>query len=220
MGREEKNILAIQKTLDVEEDIWSPALGLRGKIDASVHAIVQPAPIDPAFRKFVKLKGVIDESKTREGSAPFEIKTGRAAAAMEHRAQTMLYTLLLSERTATPVPSGLLYYTQTSEVIEVPAARNEVRGLVTTRNQLAGWTSMRGRKWDTERKGRAQMEALVDGDDLALEKASGEADLVDDGPFLPPPIDDERVCSRCYALDTCMLFRRVKLHTGRRQIYG
>jgi hypothetical protein len=29
---------------------------------------------------------------------PFEIKTGRAVGVMEHRAQTMLYTLLMEER--------------------------------------------------------------------------------------------------------------------------
>jgi DNA replication ATP-dependent helicase Dna2 len=27
--------------------------------------------------------------------------------------------------------------------------------------------------------------------------------------FLPPTIDDERTCKRCYALDTCMLYRKV-----------
>jgi DNA replication ATP-dependent helicase Dna2 len=35
-------------------------------------------------------------------------------------------------------------------------------------------------------------------------------------PFLPPTIDDERTCKRCYALDTCMLYRKVSspLHSS------
>jgi DNA replication ATP-dependent helicase Dna2 len=121
----------------------------------------------------------------------------------------MLYSLLLSERTAAPVPSGLLYYTQNDEVIEVSTARNEVRALVGVRNTLADWTSKRGRKWDAAKKTQARMEVRMDEDDLILEKSGAEPEP-DDGPYLPPPIDEERACTHCYALDTCMLIRRVR----------
>lgn len=32
---------------------------------------------------------------------------------------------------------------------------------------------------------------------------------VEELPILPPTIDDERECSKCYASDACMLYRRV-----------
>ncbi|EEB95383.1 hypothetical protein MPER_05657, partial [Moniliophthora perniciosa FA553] len=37
---------------------------------------------------------------------------------------------------------------------------------------------------------------------------SGSISTVSQEPFLPPTIDDERTCKRCYSLDTCMLYRK------------
>lgn len=128
------------------------------------------------------------------GPKPFEIKTGRAIAAMEHRAQTMLYTLLTAERYGVEVNTGLLYYTQTEEVVRVPASRNELRGLFIARNEMASYM-MR----------RTQQHSGGQDDDMDVEDASAPK------PFLPPTIDDERTCKRCYALDTCMLYRKVCL---------
>lgn len=73
--------LAITSTLGVEDDIWSPRFGLKGKIDVSTSSAV-----------------VDSVGFTRRGTTPFEIKTGRTSAGMEHRAQTMLYTLLMTDR--------------------------------------------------------------------------------------------------------------------------
>lgn len=100
---------------------------------------------------------------------------------MEHRAQTMLYTLLTSERYGVEVPSGLLYYTQSEEVVRVPAGRNELRGLIGARNEMAAYMMRR----------------------------HGKAALSEAEPFLPPTIDDERTCKRCFVLDACMLYRKV-----------
>jgi DNA replication ATP-dependent helicase Dna2 len=113
---------------------------------------------------------------------PFEIKTGRSVAGMEHRAQTMLYTLLAAERYGVEVPSGLLYYTQSEEVVRVPQSRNELRALIGARNEMASYMTRRNTH-------------------------SKEQEIEE--PFLPPTIDDERLCKRCYAVDTCMLFRKV-----------
>ena len=91
---------------------------------------------------------------------PFEFKTGRSLPGLEHRAQTMLllYTLLASERFGIDVPNGLLYYTQTDTVVRVPRGRNELRGLVVARNELAGYMIRRiGR--ETEIAARKRSEA-------------------------------------------------------------
>ncbi|KAF9222302.1 Dna2-domain-containing protein [Gyrodon lividus] len=165
----QNSLLAITALHDVEEDIWSPTYGLKGKLDASVQAVISESTIDKSVKK---------EPLLSTHTMPFEIKTGRSIAGMEHRAQTMLYTLLAEERYGVEVPSGLLYYTQSEEVMRVPRGKNELRGLINARNDMA-----------------AHMMRRVN---------QGKAPE----PFLPPTIDDERVCKKCYALDTCMLYRK------------
>lgn len=189
-GRGESSLLAISQIYDIEEDIWSPAYGLKGKIDASVEAVV--TEIDDGSTPFTRAAPKV---QTTASPMPFEIKTGRSVAGMEHRAQTMLYTLLMGERYGTEIPSGLLYYTQSEEVVRVPAARNELRALLVARNDMAGHMMSRLRA-----KG-----ALSSPED----DGEGIPDVSDLESFLPPTIDDNRTCGKCFALDTCMLFRRV-----------
>lgn len=197
--RGETSLLAIPHLYDIEEDIWSPTYGLKGKIDASVEAIVHD--VDDSSTPFARSAPQV---KKYSSPMPFEIKTGRAVAGMEHRAQTMLYTLLMGERYGTEVPSGLLYYTQSEEVVRVPAARNEIRALMAMRNEMAGYMMRRLRA-------TAYLSGRADDD-------SDEKDVTESvEPFLPPTIDDNRTCGKCYVLDTCMLYRKVrrtKLDTG------
>jgi DNA replication ATP-dependent helicase Dna2 len=121
---------------------------------------------------------------------PLELKTGRSTQVMEHRAQTILYTLLMEERYRTPVPSGLLYYTQSDEVVRVPRTVNETRALIQKRNEMA----------------RYMMRRASTGDKYSRKTTS----LKDVEDFLPPTINDARVCGRCYVVDTCMLYRKVR----------
>lgn len=158
----------MSELLDVEEDIWSPTYGLKGKLDATVQTTISHTT--------PKGKLAFSEHILTHGPKPLEIKTGRATAGMEHRAQTMLYTLLAQERYGIDVSSGLLYYTQSDEVVQVPATRNELRGLILGRNEMAMYMMRRQTK--------------------SMEH------------FLPPTIDDERICKRCYSLDLCMLYRK------------
>jgi DNA replication ATP-dependent helicase Dna2 len=156
--------------------------GLKGKIDATVQAVISgPSTTKP---------GTI---VTTGGPKPFEIKTGRTVAGMEHRAQTMLYTLLAAERYGVEVDSGLLYYTQTDEVVCVPASRNELRGLIQARNEMAAYM-MRRSRW-VERNEKSCSSGDIEG--------LGEVEA-----FLPPTIDDPRVCNKCHSLDICMLYRK------------
>lgn len=131
-----------------------------------------------------------------ETPLPLEIKTGRAIAGMEHRAQTMLYTLLISERYGVDVQDGLLFYTQSEggDVIRVPRGRNEIRGLIVARNEVAAYMWKRLRNSKSRKDGKMPV--------LQVEPGLKEE------PFLPPPVDDERICKRCYAQDACFLFRK------------
>lgn len=89
--------LAISGLHDIEESIWSPKWGMKGKVDASVHAKVVVAAKPERGSASKALTSVPGEDEDDEPK-PFEIKTGRAVGVMEHRAQTMLYTLLMEER--------------------------------------------------------------------------------------------------------------------------
>lgn len=49
----------------------------------------------------------------------------------------------------------------------------------------------------------------LDGDD-SLPPLSSQGFIRDVESFLPPTIDSPRECKTCYAVDTCMLFRKVQ----------
>lgn len=72
--------LSVNKLLEVEEHIWSPMYGLKGNIDATVQVACNEGDGD---------KNLI---------VPLELKTGNKETNQAHRAQTALYTLLLSDR--------------------------------------------------------------------------------------------------------------------------
>jgi DNA replication ATP-dependent helicase Dna2 len=82
-----------------------------------------------------------------------------------------------NEFSGVEIPSGLLYYTQAEEVIEVPRASRELRSLLVRRNDLAEHLMRRQRKEVTDS-------------------------------FLPKSLEDNWACSKCYAVDSCMLYRR------------
>lgn len=70
--------VAFSKILDVEEHLWSPTFGLKGMIDVSVEMKMQP--------------------NAKVLTVPLELKTGKSTRFISHRAQTTLYTLLMSDR--------------------------------------------------------------------------------------------------------------------------
>lgn len=77
-------IVSIQ---DIEENLWVPEFGVKGKVDITVQ---------------VKLDG-----KTK--IMPIELKTGRASGSEEHRGQVILYVIMMAEL-GMNVDSGLLLY--------------------------------------------------------------------------------------------------------------
>ncbi|OLL26694.1 DNA replication ATP-dependent helicase/nuclease dna2 [Neolecta irregularis DAH-3] len=121
-----KPTMCINKILDIEEHIWSPKYGLKGNIDVSIQMKLSH-PGQPA-------KTII---------APLELKTGRNSKVLHHRAQTVLYTLMMTDRYDIDVLSGVLYYMETEETIRVPALRDEIRGMIIRRNELARYISDR-----------------------------------------------------------------------------
>lgn len=81
-----KMSLSINKLLEVEEHIWSPMYGLKGNVDATVQVACHDGESD---------KNLV---------IPLELKTGNRDTNQAHRAQTALYTLLLSDRYGKKTP--------------------------------------------------------------------------------------------------------------------
>ncbi|KAF9923605.1 Tripartite DNA replication factor [Linnemannia zychae] len=123
----ESNLVCISKLLDIEENIWSPMFGLKGKIDASIQVVL----------KTVGQTNSTGEMPTQTLVVPFELKTGKKSNVLSHRAQTMLYTLLMTDRYDVDVRWGLLLYLKTGEFIRVPAPRDEIRTILMQRNDMA-----------------------------------------------------------------------------------
>ncbi|KAJ2717211.1 DNA replication endonuclease-helicase Dna2 [Coemansia spiralis] len=115
--------VAVSSILNIEENVWSPKFGLKGKVDMTVVA-----------------------RYTAQGAlvVPFELKTGRNTENAQHRAQLVLYTLLLADRYRVDIGSGLLYYPRTGEMICVPRIDDELRGLVAMRNTMTRYLSHTG----------------------------------------------------------------------------
>ncbi|XP_004470579.2 DNA replication ATP-dependent helicase/nuclease DNA2 [Dasypus novemcinctus] len=110
--------MEVIKTLDIEENIWSPRFGLKGKIDVTVGVRIHRG------------------CKTKYKIMPLELKTGKESNSIEHRSQVVLYTLLSQERRANP-EAGLLLYLRTGHMYPVPANHLDKRELLKLRNQMA-----------------------------------------------------------------------------------
>ncbi|XP_022924798.1 DNA replication ATP-dependent helicase/nuclease DNA2 isoform X1 [Cucurbita moschata] len=115
--------VSISEVIDIEEMAWAPKYGLKGMIDASV-----------------RVKVLSNYNTCVENVVPLEFKTGKVPAgqsSMEHCAQVILYTLLMSERYQKHVGYGLLYYLQSDQTQGIRVQRSDLVGLIMRRNELA-----------------------------------------------------------------------------------
>nr|XP_028682409.1 DNA replication ATP-dependent helicase/nuclease DNA2 isoform X3 [Macaca mulatta] len=110
--------IEVVKSMDIEESIWSPRFGLKGKIDVTVGVKIHRG------------------CKTKYKIMPLELKTGKESNSIEHRSQVVLYTLLSQERRADP-EAGLLLYLKTGQMYPVSANHLDKRELLKLRNQMA-----------------------------------------------------------------------------------
>ncbi|XP_060534647.1 DNA replication ATP-dependent helicase/nuclease DNA2 isoform X2 [Cylas formicarius] len=99
---------------DIEENVWCPDLGVKGKIDVSV--------------------------KSGLATMPLEVKTGRATVSLEHRAQVLLYIMMMT-KLGYNVPSGLLLYIKEGVLKEIAMTATERRDIMIMRNELAYYLS-------------------------------------------------------------------------------
>lgn len=119
----------ITEITDIEENLWIPQLGVKGKIDVSVkiHPRQQKGQISSFMLKNEKI-------------VPLELKTGRASFSMEHKGQLILYQMMLTAL-GKPTDTGLLLYLRENLMREIQGSRNEQRDLIGLRNDLSHYLS-------------------------------------------------------------------------------
>ncbi|XP_054838935.1 DNA replication ATP-dependent helicase/nuclease DNA2 [Eublepharis macularius] len=108
----------VTEILDVEENIWCPRFGLKGKIDVTAGVTIHR------------------RSRTESRIMPLELKSGKESNSIEHRSQVVLYSLLCQGRRVDP-EGGFLLYLKTGNMFPVPGNRMDRRELIKLRNQLA-----------------------------------------------------------------------------------
>ncbi|KAK0152964.1 DNA replication ATP-dependent helicase/nuclease DNA2 [Merluccius polli] len=116
-------VYTVTELADIEENMWSPRFGLKGKIDVTTHVRVHKTGRD-------------GRRVTQERVMPLELKTGKETNSIEHRSQVILYTLMLLERHVDS-EAGLLLYLKTGNLHPVAAGHMDRRELLKLRNTLA-----------------------------------------------------------------------------------
>eukprot|EP01094_Clydonella_sp_ATCC50884_P020682 TRINITY_DN4346_c0_g1_i8.p1 TRINITY_DN4346_c0_g1~~TRINITY_DN4346_c0_g1_i8.p1 ORF type:complete len:1156 (+),score=150.78 TRINITY_DN4346_c0_g1_i8:1073-4540(+) len=161
---------AITGVMATEENVWSPQFGLKGKVDATIT-----------------LRG------HGQTPIPLEFKTGKGSEHGRpiHRAQALLYTLLLSERYDTDVSTGALLYVskkqgpapkkQTSPcTIVIESKRLEIIELLKHRNVVAAHIS----RWMLgvrDREGLGETSAHRNYSSIACKENNGTCSRQHDG---------------------------------------
>uniref|UniRef100_A0A8C1PFT5 DNA replication ATP-dependent helicase/nuclease n=1 Tax=Cyprinus carpio TaxID=7962 RepID=A0A8C1PFT5_CYPCA len=105
--------------VDIEENIWCPHFGLKGKIDVTAGVRIHRRGRKPTER-----------------IVPLELKTGKESNSIEHRSQVILYTLMSSARRCDP-EAGFLVYLKTGSLHPVVGNHMDRRELIKIRNSLA-----------------------------------------------------------------------------------
>lgn len=106
----------ITNICDIEENIWLPMLGLKGKIDVTVEVKIN------SKRKIM----------------PLEIKTGKPSFSLEHKGQIILYIIMMT-LTRQDTDTGLLLYLRENIMQEINSKHPEKRDLILLRNSLANY---------------------------------------------------------------------------------
>lgn len=178
---------ALEDIFTIEESISSPLLGMKGQLDmiAGMKLILPSSHTTSKYQEGGNLlSSSVQASSWEYNMLPIEFKTGkwRPSTVITHRAQVLLYLLLLRLRHYSlpgtiyskhyPAPSfGLLVYLNDEEqrMDLIEPQWSEIVALIQSRNQLAGY----------------------------LHNGSGHP--------LPPIINDFHRCSNCFFAGECMV---------------
>lgn len=168
----------IDSIQDIEESIWVPRLGLKGKIDVSVQ---------------VKCRQKNGASQQKSLYMPLELKTGRASFSPEHTGQLIIYQMMMSEIEQSTIESGLLLYLREGVMREVKGKHNDKRDLLLLRNEISYYLTKQFESYATiGQQSRISENGAASDNDLLTELMR-----VSYIPELPEPINRANVCSTC-----------------------
>lgn len=105
---------SINSIQDIEENIYIPKLGIKGRIDVTAEVNIN----------------------SRRKIMPLEVKTGRASYSLEHKGQVILYLMMMAFRDQ-DIDTGLLLYLKENSMQEIKSGHREKRDLILLRNTLA-----------------------------------------------------------------------------------
>uniref|UniRef100_A0A8C9ZJM4 DNA replication ATP-dependent helicase/nuclease n=1 Tax=Sander lucioperca TaxID=283035 RepID=A0A8C9ZJM4_SANLU len=114
-------VVTVAELADIEENVWSPRFGLKGKIDVTARVRIQRPRSG-------------SHNTPEERTVPLELKTGKESNSIEHRSQVILYTLMSLERYNSE--AGFLLYLKTGNLHPVVASHMDSRELLKLRNTL------------------------------------------------------------------------------------
>ncbi|KAM3876969.1 DNA replication ATP-dependent helicase/nuclease DNA2 [Diretmus argenteus] len=137
-------IVTVTELVDIEENMWSPRFGLKGKIDVTAQVRIH------------RTRNA-NRSAPQERIMPLELKTGKETNAIEHRSQVILYTLMSMER-HTYAEAGFLLYLKTGNLHPVVAGHMDRRELLKLRNTLVHHLGNPVEKWE----GKSRLSRLPD----------------------------------------------------------
>ncbi|CAI2340965.1 unnamed protein product [Caenorhabditis sp. 36 PRJEB53466] len=98
---------------DIEENIWDPRLGLKGKVDVTMR------------------------TKQKQGMESLELKTGKSSFSSEHIGQVLLYCMMHSSRYEQPIGPGNILYLKDGAARCVTPRAAELFGIIQQRNNLS-----------------------------------------------------------------------------------
>lgn len=160
---------------DIEENIWVPRLGLKGKVDVSVRIRRRPK----------------NGTHSKESAyMPLELKTGRASFSPEHTGQLILYQMMMSAVEGKQIDSGLLLYLREGVMREVKGSHNEQRDLILLRNEISYYLAKQFESYASI--GKSSNDENIESNDLLTELLR-----ISNIPELPEPINRANVCSQC-----------------------
>lgn len=183
-GKHSRKVV-VTEVHDIEELMWSPVLGLKGKVDASVK-----------FR--------IDGADT--GVGVFELKTGNSKgfSAVSHAAQVTLYNLLMSDRNNRFVNHGLLSYIRYQEALKSVRDDEEKGNLDCDKVKLQETMAHfdKGHKHKSIVSNRGEVVGLMMQRNRLAHHLRPESPIED----LPPLIKGRpESCAKCFSNDSCLV---------------
>jgi len=122
---------------DIEESIWSPKYGIKGKIDLTLQLEIKMSAYATLAKKTTEKS---EANKIETHVVPVELKSGRTTFSAEHEGQVMLYSLLNKEKRKSS-DFGLLLYLKDMKMKFIKVSENSIRGLIQLRNELVHYIS-------------------------------------------------------------------------------